>query len=141
MINILRFHGPQGTRRTVVPYEQRSPGTLLNSQPSTAFIMSISRRLHAYSGPTGSSCDTCLFPVDRLPKESSLLPSPHRRSPVAASPAGSAAVDSRTFHWKPCVTNFVSSPPPFGVERQAHTLSQFLLRSYRVLRNLSLRRE
>ena len=42
-----------GMRRTVVPYEQRNPATLWNSQPFTAFIMSIFRRLHEYSGPTG----------------------------------------------------------------------------------------
>jgi hypothetical protein len=41
------------TRRTVVPYEQRNLAMLLYSQPSTAFIMSIFRKLHEYSGPTG----------------------------------------------------------------------------------------
>jgi len=39
-------------RRKDVPYEQRDPATLWNSQPFTAFIMSIFRRLHEYSGPT-----------------------------------------------------------------------------------------
>ncbi len=37
-------------RRTVVPYAQRNPATSLNSRPSTAFTMSIFRRLHEYSG-------------------------------------------------------------------------------------------
>ena len=40
------------TRRRVVPYEQRNPATLLNSWPSTVFIMSIFQRLHEYSGRT-----------------------------------------------------------------------------------------
>ena len=44
-------------RRTVVPYEQRNPATLWNSQPFTAFIMSIFRRLHEYSGSTGVAAD------------------------------------------------------------------------------------
>jgi hypothetical protein len=37
--------------RTVVPYEQRKPATLLNFLLSGAFIMSIFQRLHEYSGP------------------------------------------------------------------------------------------
>ena len=39
-------------RQTVASYRQRNPATLLNSRSSTAFIMSIFRRLHEYSGPT-----------------------------------------------------------------------------------------
>jgi hypothetical protein len=41
------------THRTVVPYEQRNRAMLLNFRPSTAFTISICRRLHEYSGPTG----------------------------------------------------------------------------------------
>ena len=41
--------------RMVVPYDQGISATLLNSRPSTAFTMSIFRRLHEYSRRTGIS--------------------------------------------------------------------------------------
>jgi transposase InsO family protein len=42
------------TRLTGVPYDQRNPAMLLNSQSSKAFTMSIFRRLHEYSGRPGT---------------------------------------------------------------------------------------
>jgi len=58
----------------VVPYEQRNPATLWNSRPSTAFTMSIFRRLHEYPGfTTGMSDRTTLTETDPAANDT-LLP-------------------------------------------------------------------